>query len=213
MEITTTYIISQILVVFVYVFLGLTYCVKSRKIVLALSFSSNLLNGIAFILLGAYTSSIMCGISILRDIIFMIDQKINGKSSKITAKDIIILAFIYGISIISIIITFNGVLTLLYAAASMLYTYSIWQKNNKIYRMLGIPTAFLSMCDSIYIKSLSGIIPQLVVLICSIVGYVSHKEENVVNSKDIDENYLPKIDEKCFNYIKSLEIEKMEEYT
>lgn len=190
MEITTTYIISQILVVFVYIFLGLTYCVKSRKIVLALSFSSNLLNAIAFILLGAYTSSIMCGISILRDIIFIIDQKINGKSSKITAKDIIILACIYGISIIAIIITFNGFLTLMYAAASMIYTYSIWQKNNKKYRMLGIPTAFLSMCDSIYIKSLSGVIPQLIVLICSIVGYISHKEERDVVSEEIDTDQL-----------------------
>ena len=189
MEITTTYIISQILVVFVYIFLGLTYCVKSRKIVLALSFSSNLLNGIAFILLGAYTSAIMCGISILRDIIFMIDQKINGKTSKITAKDIIILAFIYGISAIAIIMTFNGFLTLIYTAASMVYTYSIWQKNNKIYRMLGIPTAFLSICDSLYIKSISGVIPQLIVLICSIVGFVSHKEGKDVANKEIDERF------------------------
>ena len=69
MEITTQYILSQVFIIFVYLFLTLTYCVKSRKMILALSFSSNFLNAIAFILLGAYTSSAMCAISIFRDII------------------------------------------------------------------------------------------------------------------------------------------------
>ena len=57
MEITTQYIFSQIAIIFVYIFLALTYCVKNRKIILGLSLGSNLLNAIAFILLGAYTSA------------------------------------------------------------------------------------------------------------------------------------------------------------
>lgn len=179
MEITTQYILSQIVTIFVYIFLGSTYCIKNRKLILAFSFLSNFLNAIAFVLLGAYTSSIMCTISILRDVIFMIDQKINRKSNKITKKDILILAFLYGISIISIIVTFKGVLTLLYAVGSMLYTYSIWQKNNKVYRFLGIVVTVLVICDSIYIKSIFGIILQGVVLITSIIGYISAvREEN-----------------------------------
>ena len=68
-------------------------------------------------------------------------------------KDVIILAIIYGISIISIIFTFKGWMSLLYAAGSMLYTYSIWQKNNDIYRFLGIIVTLIVICDSIYIKS------------------------------------------------------------
>ena len=130
MEITTTYILSQVVTIFVYIFLSLTYCVKSRKLILAFSFTSNFLNAVAFILLGAYTSSAMCAISIFRDIIFIIDEKINGKSDKITKKDVAILAFVYGLCAISIIYTFKGPLTLLYATASMLYTFSIWQFHN-----------------------------------------------------------------------------------
>lgn len=181
MEITTAYIISQILIIFVYIFLGLTYCVKNRKIILGLSFSSNFLNAIAYILLGAYTSSAMCAISIFRDIIFIIDEKINGKSEKITTKDVCILIFIYGISIISIAITFKGFLTLMYAMASMIYTFSIWQKNNKVYRFLGIPANFLAICDSIFIKSISGLILQSIVLISSAIGYFSNKENKDEN--------------------------------
>lgn len=178
MELTTQYIASQIVTIFVYIFLSLTYCIKNRKAILALSFSSNFLNAIAFILLGATTSAIMCSISILRDIIFLIDERINGKSSKITKKDVGILLFIYSLNIISILFTFKGFLTLIYTAGSMLYTYSIWQKNNKVYRFLGIIVTLLVMLDSIYIKSVFGAVLQLMVLITSIVGYFSHKKEN-----------------------------------
>ena len=176
MEITTTYILSQIAIIFVYIFLALTYCVKSRKQILVFSLSSNFLNAVAFILLGAYTSSAMCAISIFRDIIFFIDEKINGKSDKITKKDVGILVFIYTICAIAIISTFKGFSTLLYAVASMLYTYSIWQKNSKIYRFLGIPTTLLAICDSIIIKSIFGVILQCVVLITSTIGFLSHKD-------------------------------------
>lgn len=188
MEITTQYILSQITTIFVYIFLSLTYCVKNRKLILAFSFTSNFLNAIAFILLGAYTSAAMCAISIFRDIIFMIDEKINGKSDKITKKDVAILLLIYGISIMSIIATFKGFSTLMYAAGSMLYTFSIWQKNNKLYRFLGIPTTILVICDSIIIKSIFGVILQSIVLITSIVGFFSHKEEK--NLQDCSNNEI-----------------------
>ena len=184
MELTVAYIISQIVIIFVYIFLCLTYCVKSRKLVLAFSFTSNFLNAIAFILLNAYTSAVMCGISILRDIIFLIDEKINGKSDKITKKDVGILLFIYTICIIGIIVTFKGFSTLLYTIASMLYTYSIWQKNNKLYKFLGMPIALIAICDSIIIKSIFGAILQGVVLVTSIIGFCSDKnkeKENIEN--------------------------------
>lgn len=174
----TQYIASQIVTIFVYVFLASTYCIKNRKVILAFSFISNTLNAIAFILLGAYTSSIMCIISILRDIIFIIDEKLHGKSSKITKKDFAILGFIYGLSILSIIVTFKGFLTLLYATGSMLYTYSIWQKNTNVYRFLGIVVTLIVILDSIYIKSIFGVILQSVVLVCSTVGYLSNREKD-----------------------------------
>ena len=118
----------------------------------------------------------MCAISIFRDIIFLIDEKINGKGDKITKKDVAILAFVYGICAMAIACTFEAPLTLLYATASMLYTFSIWQKNNKLYRFLGIPATLIVIVDSIIIKSVFGVILQCIVLITSIVGFVSHKD-------------------------------------
>ena len=180
MQMTTQYILSQVVIIFVYLFLSLTYCVKSRRLILAFSFLSNFLNSIAFILLGAYTSSAMCAISIFRDIIFLIDEKINGKSAKITKKDIALLALVYGICAIAIISTFNGFSSLLYATGSMLYTFSIWQKNNKLYRFMGIPVTLIVIVDSILLKSIFGVILQGVVLIVSIAGFVSQTENKEI---------------------------------
>lgn len=174
MALTTQYIASQIVTIFVYVFLASTYCLKNRKAILICSFISNFLNAIAFILLNSYTSAAMCAISIFRDFIFMIDQKINGKSDKITKKDIALLVFIYGICAVSIVLTYKGPLSLLYAAGSMLYTFSIWQKNTRLYRFLGIPVTLIVICDSINIKSVFGVILQSIVLVTSIRGYIAN---------------------------------------
>ena len=185
---TTQYIVSQIVTIFVYVFLASTYCLKNRKAILACSFISNFLNAIAFILLNSYTSAAMCAISIFRDILFMIDQKINGKSDKITKKDVMLLAIIYGISVVSIVLTYKGPLSLLYAVGSMLYTFSIWQKNNKLYRFLGIPVTLIVICDSINIKSIFGVVLQSVVLVTSIHGYIVHTKTKDVLDKIVELN-------------------------
>ena len=105
-----------------------------------------------------------------------LDEKVNGKSDKITKKDIALLMFVYGICAIAIVCTFKGPLTLLYATGSMIYTYSIWQKNNKLYRFLGIPVTLIVIVDSIIIKSIFGVILQCVVLITSIVGFTSQTQ-------------------------------------
>ncbi len=175
-ELTTQYIASQIVTIFVYVFLSATYCIKNRKLIITCSFISNFLNAIAFVLLNAYTSSLMCCISIFRDVLFMIDEKINGKSDVITKKDYILLGIVYGLSLISIVCTFKGWMSLLYAAGSMLYTYSIWQKNTNVYRFLGIVVTLIVICDSIYIKSVFGVLLQCVVLCASTAGYLSNKK-------------------------------------
>lgn len=176
-ELTGKFIASQIIVIFVYVFLSLTYVVKSRKLIITFSFLSNFLNSITFILLNSYTSAAMCAISILRDIIFLIDEKINGKSKNITKKDVVLISIIYGLSLASIVVTYNGPLSLLYAVGSMLYTYSIWQKNTTVYRFMGIPVTLIVIIDSINIKSVFGAALQIIVLITSTIGFFSNKEK------------------------------------
>lgn len=145
---------------------------KNRKTVLILSFLSLVANIIAYILLGAYTGLAMCIVAMIRNIIFIIDEKKNGKTEEISKKDVIILIILYAISIISTIFTYDGPLSLLSVIATMLYTYSVWQKETKIYKVLGIPIGILWVAYNAYVKSIFGIILEFILLICSAIGYI-----------------------------------------
>lgn len=172
MELTTTYIISQVFTIIMYILLAITYYLKNRKTVLIVSFLSLIANAIAYILLGAYTGLAMCGVALVRNLIFLVDEKKNGKRDEINKKDIIILIILYIISIVSAIFTYDGFLSLLSVFATMLYTYSVWQKKTNIYKLLGIPIGILWVLYNIYVKSIFGIILEGILLICSTIGYL-----------------------------------------
>lgn len=183
MEISITYIISQIFTIIMYALLAISYYAKERKKVLILSFVSLIANGIAYILLNAYSGLAMCALALVRNIIFIVDENKNGKREKITKKDIAILIILYAIAIISAVFTYEGFLSLFSIFATMLYTYSVWQKKTRVYKFLGIPIGILWMLYNFYIKSIFGVILEAILFICSVTGYIlevrkSKKEKN-----------------------------------
>lgn len=175
MELTIAYILSQVFTIITYVLLGITYYAKNRKAVLVISFLSVVANGIAYIFLSAWTGLAMCIVALVRNIIFLVDEKKNGKRDKVNKTDIIVLIVLYAISIISAIFTYDGFFSLLSVFATMLYTYSVWQKNTTTYKLLGIPIGILWIAYNIYIFSIFGIILETILLICSISGYILEK--------------------------------------
>ena len=172
MELTVNYVLSQVFTILMYVLLGLTYYAKDRKKVLILSFISVIANGIAYVFLSAWSGLAMCILALIRNIIFLVDEKKNGKRDKINKFDIIVL------SIISAIITYEGFLSLLSVFATMLYTVSVWQKKTNIYKLLGIPVGILWILYNIYIMSIFGIILESILLICSSTGYILEIRKN-----------------------------------
>lgn len=172
MELTLSYVLSQIFIIINYVLLGLSYYCKNRKTVLTISFMAVIANGLSYVFLNAYSGLAMCILALIRNIIFLIDEKRNGKSDKITKKDIIILIILYTIAIISAIFTYEGVLSLLSVVGTMLYTYSVWQKKTIVYKFMGIPVGISWIIYNIYIMSIFGIILETVLLFCSISGYI-----------------------------------------
>lgn len=172
MELTATYILSQVFTVIMYVLLAVSYYAKSRKSILIITFLSILTNAVAYMLLNAYTGVAMCFVAIIRNIIFLIDEKKNGKRDEIDKKDVIILIVLYAISIISAIFTYEGLLSLISVIATMLYTYSVWQKKTSTYKLLGIPIGVLWVIYNAYIKSVFGVILEAVLLVSSTIGYI-----------------------------------------
>lgn len=169
---SVTYIVSQLFTIIMYALLALTYYAKDRRKVLILSFLSLVANGIAYIFLSAWTGFAMCVVALIRNIIFLLDEKKNGKREKINKMDIIVLIILYIISIISAIFTYEGFFSLLSVFATMLYTFSVWQKKTNIYKLLGIPIGILWVLYNIYIFSIFGIVLESILLICSIIGYL-----------------------------------------
>jgi len=164
-----------------YALLAATYYAKNRKSILILSFLSLVTNAIAYILLEAYTGLAMCVVAFVRNIVFMIDEKKNGKSEEIGKKDVILLIVFFGLIIVATAFTYEGLLSLLSVFATMIYTYSVWQKKTKVYKFCGIPVGILWIFYNLYVKSIFGVILETILLICSIVGYILEikKQKNV----------------------------------
>ena len=169
------YILSQVFIILNYIFLIITYQLKNKQKILLFNIAAQTSAGLSYICLGAYTGLAMTITSILRNIIFINSENNNNLSKKITKKDIYTLIIIYILMIILSIITFDGLLSLMSVFATMLYTYSVWQKNTKIYKLLGIPVSLAWITYNIYIKSIFGIILEFVLMISAIIGLFRDK--------------------------------------
>ena len=166
------YIASQVLTVGLYITLAITYYLKDRRKILMVSLLGGLSIAGAYILLSAYTGLAMAFIAIIRNIIFLIDEKKNGKSEKISKKDTLILLFILLLIIIVTIPTYNGFLSLLSVFATSLYSISVWQKKTITYKILGIPIGLLWISYNIYVMSLFGIILEGFLLVFVVTGFM-----------------------------------------
>ena len=179
---TDTYLLSQVFIIINYILLIFTYQCKSRKNILILNFGGLIATGISYIFLSAYSGLAMVFVAIIRNIIFIIDEKKNGKKENNGVKDYIILAILYIISIVSAIFTYNGILSMMSVIATMLYTYSVWQKNIKVYKILGIPVGIIWIIYNIYIFSIFGIILETVLAISAIIGYIKENKKYIAKN-------------------------------
>ena len=176
MEIDQTYIMSQVFTILMYALLGVTYQVKSRRKILILSIFSNAFQGIAYLLLNAKSGFVMCVLAILRGTAMMlISDKIKDEKKSKRAYLCVIIVF-YICAIISAKITYEGIWSMLSIIATLIYTYSIWQKNEKVYKVLGTPVSICWVAYNFFVKSAYGVILESVILICSIVGYVRSRK-------------------------------------
>lgn len=177
MELTITYLFSQIFIIINYIFLVLSYQVKDRKKILIFNFGALISTALSHFFLGAYSGLAMQFVSIIRNIVFLIDENTNNDNEKTTTKDIIILVLLYIVSIIFAIFTYNGFLSLMPVFATMVYTYSVWQKNTKVYKLLGVLVSILWLIYDIYIFSVFAIVLESILLISVIIGLLKEEKK------------------------------------
>ena len=176
MELTLTYILSQVFIIFNYIFLIITYQLKDRNKILLFNICSLMSAGLSYVCLSAYTGIAMVIIAILRNVLFIINEKKNGISKNITKNDIYMLIVIYILTIIFAMFTYDGFFSLMSVFATALYTYSVWQKNTKVYKWLGAPISIIWIIYNIHIKSLFGIILEIILMSSAIIGLIREEK-------------------------------------
>lgn len=171
MEISVSYILSQIFSILSYICLGTTFYLKNRKKVLMLGFFQTIFLVIGYFFLHQYQGMAMITVGLITNVVFYIDEQKNGKTDKIEKKDIIMLLCILTYTIILAIITYSEPLSLLSVFATVVWIISVWIKQVKLYKLISIPDTILWLAFNIYAKSISGIIVEIVLLGNSILGY------------------------------------------
>ena len=165
MELSLTYIISQILVIIYYLIYSCTFHLKDSNKILIVGIVATIISSISYLLLNAYTGMAMCFVAIIRNLLF-------GKDKKNTLD----LCLIFILTLIASIFTFDSYFCLFNIVATLIYTYALWQKNAKTYKLLGIVVNGLMIIYDIYIYSVFGVILMSIAFISSITGFIKeHK--------------------------------------
>ncbi len=168
MSLSITYVCSQILIVICYIIYASTFSLKDKSKILKTSILATSLSGLSFLLLGAYTGTAMCVISIIRNICFY----------KSKSKNVLTIVFI--LMLLASIISYQSLFSLFSITATMIYTYSLWQKSTKKYKLYGIVVNMLMIGYHMSIMSIMGVILMIIAFINSIIGYFKDEENNEI---------------------------------
>lgn len=164
---TTEYIFSQICVLIAVVFFSASYLTKKRSFILLYLSIAALFYGLEYLLLGSVTGFIVNLVAIFRGIIYYVELKYCKKNSLCSLLLIESLVITVGLE------TWSSVaLSLLPILANLIFGYSVWQKNNLVFRVLSIFASIIWITFNILVFSVLGIIQEIAVLIIEIIGFI-----------------------------------------
>ncbi|MBE5820304.1 MAG: YgjV family protein [Clostridiales bacterium] len=170
MDLTPMYIVSQLLVIIYYLIYSWTFHLKDSNKILIFGIIATIISSISYLLLNAYTGMAMCFVAIIRNLLFT-------KSKK----SVFNLVLIFILILFASIFTFNNYFSLFNIIATLLYTYALWQKNTKTYKLLGIIVNGLMIIYNIYISSIFGVVLISIAFVNSIVGFIKENKEIKIN--------------------------------
>lgn len=163
-DMSSTYVLSQLFIVVAYSLFGMSYIAQNRKTILVCSSCSLVAEGVGYILLFAWGGLAMVVIAGIRNLIFFGQAKLFGKRPHLQKYEWVSLVFVLLLGVLGSVITWNGVLGTFAIVAGMIYAYSIWQKNDKVYDVLGIFACVFLIVYNVFIGSLFGVILESVLM-------------------------------------------------
>ncbi|MDR0850574.1 MAG: YgjV family protein [Christensenellaceae bacterium] len=190
-DLTLFFILSQIFTVVAYGFFALSFATKNRNMLLIFSSINCVFNALAFLFLSAWTGFFMVLIALIRNIAFLIHEKYWGKSGKLALFDHIVLGLVIAVSVIVSVFAYDGVLSLLFVVMTLIYSFSVYQKNIKVYRILGIITRAMGIVYCGFIGSFLGMTFEAI--LCGVAAASVAFYDKI----DILSNKVKKLEEVC----------------
>ena len=182
------YILSQVFVVLCYVCLAATYTTKKRNWILSYSIAALVFNGVSYTLLGAWAGLGVTIVALIRNIVFMIQEKFEGDKDY-TTMDWIVLTVLMIISGVFAYFTYDGWLSLFSTLSSVIYTLSVWQHNISAYKILGLVSSAFSIIYFVFIWSIFGFVLESALFVFMLIGtiryFIKLKKEKEVKTDGI----------------------------
>jgi hypothetical protein len=125
--------------------------------------------------LKAFTGMIVNAVGIIRAVWFYINNQKNKNNS------IFSLILISSLFLISTILTWDGVASVLPLFSAIAFTYSIWCNNVLVYKWIAIPVSVSWIIYNIIVGSILGYIMEGMLLIIEIIGLILFYKKNKVN--------------------------------
>ena len=149
----------------------LIYQQNGRKKLLAVKLCSDVLWAIHYGLLAAWSGAAICVIGIIRETVFLNQEKKWAKGKQW------LLVFLL-LSILSAVVTWKNIGSMLPAIGSALAVFSFWRGNPKLTRILAFPISICYLIYNILCRSYVGIVNEVIIQISSAIGLVREKIED-----------------------------------
>ena len=164
------YIVAQIIGLIAFVVSLIAYHKKDKKTILNNMVTSNILNLIHYLLLGAFSGCITKLLAIFRDYFIILKEKNKKLSNSVY---LIVFIILY---IIATIFTYNGILSILPLVAAIIYIIFIWDGNEVIIKKTAFFCYFLWLIYNIFVLSIAGIVSNVISILSTLIAILNAKK-------------------------------------
>lgn len=166
--------ISQAFVLISYFLCGATFFVKKKGYLLLISTGVCISFSIAYLFEAAYTGIAMNLISLIRNLVFFLVLKYAPNSKKMHTLQLL---FILALTATFAVFTYDGLLSLTAVVAAAIYTYAVWEKSRKNYKIYTIVSSLAWIAYNAFVGFILGIVLESVMVICAIIGLIKNSNK------------------------------------
>ena len=154
---------------------------KTKEKILVFQIIANIIVALQYFLLNAVTGGVITIINTVRCIIFYYYKKKDKKPSLIFLTIFIIIAIVSGI------VTWQDMFSIIPIIAAIIFTYGLWQDNVKITKICTAITSGNWIAYNVVVKAYVGAVQSMAEFISAIIAIIRYKKPDEAISQ-IDQN-------------------------